>query len=290
MLFLCVAFTPAAAIMKPYFITAVLILASITGLRADDSLESANIEENDRIKADENAFKAAAGGKWKPVFEDSCTGSWQDRWFLDGLVGKVSTGPDGMVLTAGPEFKNDAHHMVLWTKQEFAGDLKIEFDYTRLDDETRCVNILYIQATGSGEEPYVTDITKWNELRSVPAMRTYFDHMHTYHISYAAFPNNEDTTSYIRARRYMPNASGLDGTELDPDYFPLGLFRKDVPHKITVIKKERNIFIKVENPEQVYYCHMVNKSLPPVTEGRIGLRHMFTRSSQYSNFRVSVPE
>ena len=91
--------------------------------------------------------------------------------------------------------------MVLWTKQSFKGDLKIEYDYTRLDNETRCVNILYIQATGSGEEPYVKDITEWNELRRVPAMKMYFDHMHAYHISYAAWRGD-----YIRGRRYLPLA------------------------------------------------------------------------------------
>jgi hypothetical protein len=68
-----------------------------------------------------------------------------------------------MVLTAGPEFGNDAHHMVLWTKSSFEGDLRIDFDYTRLDRETRCVNILYIQATGSGKGPYQEDIMKWND-------------------------------------------------------------------------------------------------------------------------------
>jgi hypothetical protein len=30
--------------------------------------------------------------------------------------------------------------------------------------------------------------------------------------------------------------------------------------------------------------------LPPVTEGRIGLRHMFTRSARYRNISISVPE
>jgi len=30
--------------------------------------------------------------------------------------------------------------------------------------------------------------------------------------------------------------------------------------------------------------------LPEISEGRIGLRHMFTRSARYANFRVSVPE
>jgi len=239
---------------------------------------------------DEQAFEKANAGKWTSIFSDSCTGDWTEQWFLDGEVGKVTTGPDGMELTAGPEFRNNAHHMVLWTKDVFEGDVKIEYDYTRLDDETRCVTILYIQATGSGEEPYVKDITEWNELRKVPAMSMYFDHMNTYHISYAAFPNDEDSTSYIRARRYMPNATGLNGTDLEPDYYPKGLFETGVPHKITVIKKDRDIFMRVENADQTVYFHMGNPDLPPITEGRIGLRHMFTRSARYKNFRISKPE
>ena len=34
---------------------------------------------------------------------------------------------------------------------------------------------------------------------------------------------------------------------------------------------------------------MINPDLPVITEGRIGLRHMFTRSARYANFRVSRP-
>lgn len=194
-----------------------------------------------------------------------------------------------MQLTAGPEFKNDAHHMVLWTKESFEGDLKIEYEYTRLDNEIRCVNILYIQATGSGEGPYAKDITQWNELRRIPAMQTYYNNMNTYHISYAAFPNMGDhRSSYIRGRRYMPNQTGLKGTELKPDYFPEDLFATGVPHKITVIKKDRDIFMRIENPVQVYYCHCNNFSLPTITEDRIGLCHMFTRSARYKNFQIST--
>ncbi len=233
-------------------------------------------------------FEKASEGKWNSIFSDSCTGDWTEQWFLDGEVGQVTTGSDGMELTAGPEFKNDAHHMVLWTKDVFEGDVKIEYDYTRLDEATNCVNILYIQATGSGEEPYVRDITKWNELRRVPAMRMYFDHMNTYHISYAANPNEgDDNRAYIRARRYMPNATGLKGSDLEPDYFPQGLFGTGVPHKVTVIKKARDLFAKFENAEQTVYCHMANPGLPAITEGRIGLRHMFTRSARYKNIRIS---
>jgi hypothetical protein len=239
---------------------------------------------------DQAAFEQAAAGDWREVFADPCTADWKQRWFLDGEVGTVKTGPDGMELTAGPEFRNDAHHVVLWTQDSFKGDLKIEYDYTRLDEEPRCVTIIYIQATGSGKGPYHEDITKWNELRKVPAMATYFDHIHTYHLSYAAFPGTTDATSYVRARRYMPEKDGLGGTELKPDYFPEGLFKTGVPHKITIVKKARDLFVRIENVEQTLHCHMPNPDLPEITEGRIGLRHMFTRSARYRNFRVSVPE
>ncbi len=242
-------------------------------------------------KPEEKAFKKAASGTWKKTFTDSCSDDWKKQWFLDGEIGTVKTGPKGMTLTAGPTFKNDAHNMVLWTKDSFKGDLKIEFDYTRLDKEKQCVTILYIQATGSGKGSYAKDITKWNKLRKVPSMKTYFNHMNTYHVSYAAFPNSgEDRTSYIRGRRYMPEKKGLKGTDLDPDYYPKGLFATGVKHHVTVIKKDRALFMRVENPDVVYYCHMANPKLPVITEGRIGLRHMFTRSATYKNIQVSTTE
>lgn len=241
-------------------------------------------------QAEKNAFEQADSRKWNEQFSDKCTGDWKNKWFLDGEVGTVTNSPDGMTLTAGPEFRNDAHHMVLWTKASFAGDLKIEYDYTRLDEEQRCVTILFIQATGSGKGPYAKDITEWNALRKVPAMKEYFNHMHTYHISYAAFPNfGKDRTSYIRGRRYLPEKNGLKGTDLEPDYYPKGLFETGVKHHITVIKQGRDIHMRIENPDLAYYCHMANPDLPPIIEGRIGLRHMFTRSARYRNFKISAP-
>lgn len=233
------------------------------------------------------SFEKAASGEWREVFSDPGSGDWKQKWFLDGAVGTVKNTPGGMELTAGPEFKNDAHHMVLWTKDSFVGDLKIEFDYTRLDEAKNCVTILYIQATGSGEEPFAKDITKWNALRKVPTMDMYFNHMNAYHISYAAAPGSDD--SYIRGRRYTPDLKGIKGSQLKPDYFPVGLFKTGVPHRITVVKKARDLFMRVENAERTIHCHMRNAALPEITEGRIGLRHMFTRSARYRNFLVSAP-
>ena len=227
------------------------------------------------IRNNKAAFeKAAAGTSWVEVSSDGCTRDWKAKWFLDGEVGTVTNSKEGMTLTAGPEFKNDAHHMVLWTKDTFEGDLKIEYEYTRLDEATNCVNILYIQATGSGDSPYAKDITKWSELRKVPAMKTYYNHMNTYHISYAANPGTKK--AYIRGRRYMPQKQGLKGTELKPDYSTPNLFATGVKHRITVIKQDRHLCMRVENPDQVAYFHMINPDLPVISEGRIGLRHMFT--------------
>jgi hypothetical protein len=244
----------------------------------------------DPRESEEDLFGRADAAQWETVFEDPCTDDWARRWFLDGEVAAVRNGAAGMQLTAGPQFGNDAHHMVLWTRESFAGDLRIEYDYTRLDFECRCVNILYIQATGSGADPWKTDIAEWSELRREPAMKLYFDHMSLYHVSYAAFGNrNEDPAAdYIRARRYAPEGSGLAGTDLEPDYFRTGLWAPGVPHRIVVIKRGRELSMRVESHERVTYCHWADPGEAPIESGRVGLRQMYTRSARYANVRIQA--
>lgn len=263
--------------------------AGIAGLILAATLSGARGEAPEQTR-EIIAFERANNGPWTEVFFDPCTENWQERWSLDGEIGSVRNTPKGMQLTGGPRQNVDAHHMVLWTKESFEGDVKIDYEYTRLDFETDAVTILYIEATGSGAGPYAEDIHSWSDLRTVPAMRTYFDHMNLYHVSYAAFPNEADRTiDYIRARRYMPEAKGLEGTDLSPDYLGTGLFAPGVPHHITVIKKGQTIAMRVENPDQVKYCYWENTALPPIEKGPIGLRHMWTRSARYRDFRISVP-
>jgi hypothetical protein len=165
--------------------------------------------------------------QWELKLADEGTGNCQNNWFLDGEIAKVENTEKGMHLQAGPEFGNDAHHMVLWTKQSFQGDVKIEFEYTRTDNETRAVNILYIQATGKGEGDFVKDISEWNHLRRVPSMRTYFNNMKTLHISFAAFPNDEETQDYVRVRRYPVTADkNFRELEVEPTYFDTGFLNR----------------------------------------------------------------
>ena len=226
---------------------------------------------------------------WQLCFSDDLTADWRENWFLDGTNAQITFSGSGMDFWAGPTAGDDACHAVLWTKRSFEGDIKIEYEYTRLDQVLRFVNIIYVQATGSGIPEYPTDIARWAHLRNVPAMRMYFDHMHTYHISYAAFgmENDDPSDDYVRARRYRPETKkGLVETDLHPDYFKTGLFASGVKHRITIVKTAGELAMRIQNPEKEMQCRWDTTLFPAVTEGRIGLRHMYTRGARYRNFRV----
>ena len=265
---------PTLSIAYPTAIAVCLLILGGASAQADEDIES---------------FSRLSEAPWEEVLHDSCTQDWQDTFTLDGKKATITHSEKGMDFLAGPKAGNDAHHAVLWTKKDFQGDLKIEYEYTRLDSEARMVTILYIQATGSGEPGFGKDITTWAKNREVPAMKTYFNHMNTYHISYAAFGTGtrEPGNDYIRGRRYM--AAGLKETNLENEWTKTGLFETGVPHKITVIKQDRDIYMHIRNAEKELLCHFVNTKFPPITEGRIGLRHMYTRGARYKDFKVSVP-
>ena len=230
---------------------------------------------------------------WKEVFYDECTKDWKKHWFLDGKKANVENDEEGMLFSAGPVEREDASHAVLWTRRSFTGDLKIEYDFTKIDDATKAVNILYIQATGDEEGPYKNDITEWSNLRSIPKMSIYFQNMNLWHVSYAAFGNGEDPDKkdYMRARRY-PVVAGkkFRDTKVGESYEDTGLFRDGITYHMTVIKRGELLFIRVEGDGKKKYFQWDFSNFPPVFEGRIGLRHMWTRSSRYANFSVSKLE
>ena len=227
---------------------------------------------------------------WQEVMFDKGDADWQQQWFLDGAKAKVINGSDGMLFTAGPIERENASHAVLWTKKTFHGDLKIEYDFTKMDEATKAVNILYIQATGKEEGPYTKDITEWSQLRVVPTMSTYFNNMNLWHVSYAAYGNGDeiDKKDYMRARRYpvLPGKK-FSNTKVGISYDDTGLFKNGVTYHMTVIKKDDLLMIRVEGDGKIGFFEWDFTAHPRITEGRIGLRHMWTRSSRYANFRVS---
>lgn len=220
---------------------------------------------------------------WRPALKDDGTRNWQRKWFLDGLRATVDNTPDGMVFSAGPIDGDDACHGVLWTKQSFTGDLKMTYTYTRTDTREVAVNILYLQATGAYDFP--TDIASWRDERIIPSMRTYFNNMNALHISYAAY--GKDGEEYVRCRQYpVPKGARFPATAVEPDYFDTGLFQPGVPYKITVVKTSEWLFFNVvgDGKEQLFSWPLPAGDL--IAGGRIGLRHMFTRSARYGEVVV----
>ncbi|VGO14184.1 Arylsulfatase [Pontiella desulfatans] len=226
---------------------------------------------------------AANASEWTPVFADDGTGDWEQNWFLEGNKAWVTNGADGMTYSAGPVLKENASHAVLWTKRVFSGDVKIEYDYTRLDANLDAgVNILYIQATGLGTDEWPTDIFQSTEKRWEPWMKSYFLHMNALHVSYAT------DGRYVAARRYP--AAELKKfqkeTMFDPKYSDIDLFKPGETWHITAIKENGWLRFVAERNGERHEFKWELCQFPPVNEGRIGLRHMWTRCSRYQNFKV----
>ena len=250
--------------------------------------DGASLEVELEKSEDQALFNAAKALNWKPVF----SGKSSKDWKIDGEFATVMDTPEGMEFSAGPEEWNHAHHAVLWSKQSFEGDVKIEYDYTRLDDKHKWVNILYILATGKGGE-FTKDVMDWADFRREPWMKNYFETMKLLHISYAAYgrDDNGPTDDYVRCRRYpKADAGAFAKTEIKPDFFHTGLFRTGEPVHITAIKKGDRLFFNVKGDGTEKLFSWQSPLIGEVTEGRIGLRHMWMKSARYENFTVSVLE
>ena len=228
-------------------------------------------------------------GNWKKQFFDTGTTNWKKYWSLDGKKGTVKNSKNGMTFAAGPRAGNHADHAVLWTKKNFSGNVKIEFDYSRLDSSiNNYVNILYIQATGTGKGKFKKDILKWQNLRKIPYMKSYFNNMNLLHISFAANPATDD---YIRARRYPRQKNqGFGKTELKPDYLKVKLFSPNKLYHIVCIKRDRQLIFSVTDmatklTKRFYWDLTQTKA---INYGRVGIRHMYSRTSRYKNFKIST--
>jgi len=269
--------------MKTKFFLRIIIIVIICG-----GLLEVNAQKTDS-KVYNAKFKKLLKRNWKQKFFDSGTVDWRKKWFLDGERAVVKNTQSGMIFAGGPIVRDNASHAVLWTKDIFDGDVKIEFDFTRLDTINRWVNIIYIQAAGKGQKPYVKDISKWSDLRQIPYMRTYFNNMDLLHISYAAFNNTDDKPDdYVRARRYPRLSKKSFGTtNIPPDSFKTGLFLPGVKYHFTFIKTDKDLFFEVKNADVHRLFHWPLKNVKALKAGRIGIRHMWTRCSRYQNISIS---
>lgn len=239
-----------------------------------------------------NGCASARTDSWHAVFDSTTSQNWSDDWFVEGERAVVEPVPGGFVFSAGDELNDPASHAVLWSKASYSGDIKVEYDYTRLDTMTdvTSVNILYLLATGLGEPDTPSNIFLSRSHRRVSWMKAYFLGMNLLHISYAA--TGPDRSHYVSARRYPARSkrSFDQDTQIQPVYENVDLFKPGSAYHITATKQASTLSLMVEDGDTGTEFSWDTSTFAPVTHGRVGLRHMWGRSSRYQNFKIFVKD
>ncbi|PXA03532.1 hypothetical protein DDZ13_11150 [Coraliomargarita sinensis] len=244
--------------------------------------------------------KAGLHEKPKPdahiLFEDSMADNWEENWFLDGKRATLEHREGGLafITTTSVVDKRvdrlpfDAHHAILWTRQEFEGDIRITYTYTRLPG-CSWQKLIYVQAQGIGENPYVEDIYAWRRLRDIASMDKYFKYMDLIALS---------LRDQIRCKRYP--WMDMNGNDLDNEFKPRGENKglpDGLPLDVVVEKREKSIMLRITDTvtgEPVVdhtwdlTDEQVNKNREPVyiDKGRIGMRQMGGHKMLLRNFKV----
>jgi hypothetical protein len=234
------------------------------------------------------------------LFEDPMTGDWRDNWFLDGEKAVLEQDENGLRITAAtlpgiwekrkesPEQRElfDSLHTVLWTKEEFEGEIGVSFEMTR--NSEGFTFLLYMLAQGIGTPPYAEDLTEWNDLRKISRMDLYFGKMNLTGVTFRdqirlrQYPWMDD-----EGREYTDN---LIGEMLDYDGIPVGK-----NYKVDLELRAETLRIRLEeigNPDNVLDRTFSRtdgrdpRRPAPSTRGRIGIRHMTGTEVAYWNFRI----
>jgi len=229
------------------------------------------------------------------LFEDTMVENWQQNWFLDGLKATLEHRDGGLdFLTEYTVNKRvdragfDSQHAVLWTRDSFEGDIRITYTYTVLPGSS-WQKLIYVQAQGVGEGPYVEDIHAWKDDREVAVMSDYFKYMDLIGLSL----RNE-----IRCKRYP--WMDMDGNDLETEFMPRAENKgltEGVPLEVTVEKQKDAILLRILNTETDVFSvdhrwdltdEDVLKDRDPkfIEKGRIGLRLMGGHKINFRDFKI----
>ena len=231
------------------------------------------------------------------LFHDTMAHDWQDNWFLDGQNAELIHRGGGLdfITTESNVDKNvdrapfDARHAVLWTKQEFEGDIRIRYTYTMLPGCT-WQKLIYIHAQGIGSGPYAKDIYAWRDLRKVAKMDKYFNYMDLVGLS---------LRDQIRCRRYPWSDIDRD-LKLESEYLPRAEHKGfEIGHDLDVVveKRKASLLLRITDRQtgQPVVDHtwdltdkkvLQDRTQPFVEKGRIGLRLMGGHKINVRDFRV----
>lgn len=222
-------------------------------------------------------------------------GNWQKNWFLDGEKAVLEHRDGGLafITTASKKGKRedraafDSQHAVLWTKKEFSGDIRISYTFSKMADSS-WQKLIYIQARGIGQKPYVEDIHAWRDLRKVASMNKYYTYMNLVSLS---------LRDQIRCKLYP--IIDLKDNAIPCESLPRGV-NKGLPNggefHVMIEKRKKLITMQIKDAKTGEFVvnhnwdfsELTEKRNPKfVEEGRIGIRLMGGHKILMRNFKVS---
>lgn len=242
------------------------------------------------------AGKTANNPKETLMFEDTMAKDWEKNWFLDGKRATLEHRDGGLAfITYASKFDKhvdraafDAQHAVLWTRREFAGDIRISYTFTKLPG-CSFQQLIYVQAQGIGKSPYEKDIYAWRKMRDVARMDKYFNCMNLIALS---------LRDEIRCKRYPWGY--MDGVKFKSEFLPRAKNKgmaEGREFQVLIEKRQKTILLRIKDAETGEYVvdHswdltdekvLENREPKFVEKGRIGIRLMGGYKILLRNFRV----
>jgi hypothetical protein len=218
------------------------------------------------------------------LFQDKLKQDWRKNWFLDGENATLEHRDGGLafITTASKLTKHedraafDAEHAVLWTRQEFEGDIRIRYTFTKLPG-CSWQKLIYVQAQGIGKGPYAEDIHAWRESRKVAVMSDYFQYMNLVSLS---------LRDQIRCKRYP--TTNMEGEAHECEFKPRAEIKEMAIGRefdVIVEKRKESIMLRITDAETGVHAvdhtwdltdEKVIKNMDKsyVEKGRIGIRLM----------------
>lgn len=229
------------------------------------------------------------------LFEDSMAENWQKNWFLDGEKATLEHRDDGLAFITEYTVNKrvdragfDAQHAVLWTRESFEGDIRITYKYTKLPG-CSWQKLIYVQAQGIGEGPFVQDIDAWRDERKVPVMSDYFGRMDLIGLS---------LRDQIRCKRYPWN--DMEGNDLEDEFLPRAENKgMKIGHELDVLveKRKESILLRITDTttgenvvDHIWDLSdervLKNRNPKYIESGRIGIRQMGGHKILMRDFKV----
>lgn len=211
---------------------------------------------------------------WTLAFDDPGSGGWSGKYDLHGPPCAQASNVGGIRLRS---CASEDDSLILWTRQRFDGDMKVEYDYRILSNlsPTQEIASALLIGTGDGATGLPADFAAW----TVPFDQGRYQNTNTLWMNYAYQNPASGDPLRIRLRR-NPGYNNLGDA---PPEFP---FNVGTTYHIVVEKVGSNFTVSVTGPSGTRSHTWSNSSIGGITGGYVGFRNMHFRETLISNVRI----